>query len=1403
MSKAKKLHASVAGGDPGEVPMLNPKDMKDVPSDYESMRLHVGWATKQNGIMCDLDLNLYCYDERARFTEKVTNVTRLSKDGSSRIYLEQEANEVNNAHIEVVKIDFRQVKPTTTAVLLFLDGGSRNFQYLQAINILSTKVLPDRAFSEFLPPEEKDNESTGPLFQIYGRTRKNYQSLALCILYKDGWDDVTNYPRWVAKSFMEPVSYTSSKDRDESLCNMVIEHVPVLEKYKPKLFSSVPEICAALSSHALPKLKKRFQKDEEGLAIAPFTEVLFKQLYETHPRIVEESEAAYVIAMLQEMFYQIDYNGDNNCNWDEFTSFCVQVGVSIKNAGASANGFQLDQYHIEYNEDGLHRDRYLSPHRTVLLMRHVGENHKILVIPQDSDNVLILNEDFKLHAQLYPSKVQVIGSLSKESEDAKNSRVSAATRIVVYDIIFLGGRDMYCYTASDHSITICKEFSSMGGKKNHYLQHNKFYHTLLHLKLCWSAKHELLCSAASDRVIYGWNIDTGAIVFQLSRHNDIITDFIAVDDLDIFITCSMDKRIVMWSMTSRRVKGVLLGHKRGVRALSQYDNLLLSAGFECEAKLWDLHAKDRIGVLKGHRHPIAAATLMCSKAQSEKDNRAITVDESGEFRLWNLYVRERSNDIVFIPTLQVFEMQNSETPLNQFRFLACPYNAKTQQSYYSELIGCSTKLCRFLPEKNTKEFVPPGMCLFNDGGSLLMTVSGKSLLFYECHSGQFHNIFEDLDMHDISATCFDGERGRKCYVGLTNGDMHIVNSTTGAIIDTKMYHTKEITAIRQVIDSMRTAVYTSSRDGHIRMFAEGFGKLHIHNSIENAFGERTQVSDLHLVPAINALVAVSLKSWGIWDSVTLKKNMIINQHQFITAFTVVGNSRDKDAEAFKATQRPDMHVVIDKECFLTVAVAMTSGGIQIYTLDLYEFRGVNSFELVPDVPMYITDMTILRYPEKASMNYSSNAKTRASLDVHALEGNQLVAVTDEGSCLIWNAQAVRQKSDELYRETYRGVPVVPLAAHVASRKQLISAARRRTSSKHVPQPVIRKHVRHANGTLNYEANSIPFSDVHSHAHAHVPFSKEQGGDSEHIHQTDNFVDSGKTDEHIHNNHAEIKSNLVSKADHKYVRIRKNLRENTAHHGDSHHVMRGYTDKGGHAPTTDPFGRPLIHYNDHQAKGHSEFHISTNSHEVEYLYSEIGDLAPEHGQYGHHHEQYGHHNGHHSRLAHPTTLHRDHYNQPHRQDVHHSSLPGHKADGHLDDVPSSSSTFILTESDTSQAEKKKSASGGSLSLIMDADADDIFHKRNYHPAEELQARIIFQAHSDAIPSVVSMAAHGCFVTLSLDGYHRVWNLEGELLGELQLPNVTDAMKAKSMCKESGSSWKFILERLTVTKVCKVK
>lgn len=76
----------------------------------------------------------------------------------------------------------------------------------------------------------------------------------------------------------------------------------------------------------------------------------------------------------------------------------------------------------------------------------------------------------------------------------------------------------------------------------------------------------------------------------------------------------------------------------------------------------------------GHRFPIVVVKLMCDKALTDREQRAVTVDEQGEFRLWDIFVSERLGECVYVPTLQVFSINNPETPLSEVKFIAFPYN---------------------------------------------------------------------------------------------------------------------------------------------------------------------------------------------------------------------------------------------------------------------------------------------------------------------------------------------------------------------------------------------------------------------------------------------------------------------------------------------------------------------------------------------------------------------------------------------------------------------------------------------------------------------------------------------------------------------------------------------------------
>ena len=109
----------------------------------------------------------------------------------------------------------------------------------------------------------------------------------------------------------------------------MINTTPCLENCRPRLFAAVSDLISALSSEALPFLKKKFlagSSNNDSLDISEFTECLFLQLYETHPTIIDELQAPYAVAMIQEMFLQIDYNGDGHSTWNEFTTFLSITG---------------------------------------------------------------------------------------------------------------------------------------------------------------------------------------------------------------------------------------------------------------------------------------------------------------------------------------------------------------------------------------------------------------------------------------------------------------------------------------------------------------------------------------------------------------------------------------------------------------------------------------------------------------------------------------------------------------------------------------------------------------------------------------------------------------------------------------------------------------------------------------------------------------------------------------------------------------------------------------------------------------------------------------------------------------------------------------------------------------------
>lgn len=158
---------------------------------------------------------------------------------------------------------------------------------------------------------------------------------------------------------------------------------PWLRVEDVRLFSSVPQICAALSSSALPKLKPHFAERRDGLAIDAFVEIIFKQLIRVERRLRDRKEAANVVGLLHELFRQIDINGDKLVDWEEFSNHTISSGMQA--SATSSTLYSADEFVVNYSLDaGYGASGGQTAHASIHLMRYVPELRRILVVCKDS-----------------------------------------------------------------------------------------------------------------------------------------------------------------------------------------------------------------------------------------------------------------------------------------------------------------------------------------------------------------------------------------------------------------------------------------------------------------------------------------------------------------------------------------------------------------------------------------------------------------------------------------------------------------------------------------------------------------------------------------------------------------------------------------------------------------------------------------------------------------------------------------------------------------------------------------------------------------------------------------------------------------------------------------------------------
>ena len=695
--------------------------------------------------------------------------------------------------------------------------------------------------------------------------------------------------------------------------------------------------------------------------------------------------------------------GDGFVDWDEFTTFCIYTGLITETSKPPTDGSPggLDNYVIEYTDDKNLKDTTNVSFAPLSLVRHVPCTKKVLVIPDQGDSMLVMTERLGLYATVNP-KHFIENSLDKAD----------AAKIKVLDMVYIPCKDLICYSASDHSIVFVKELQGHSGKKTvTFNLYHRINHTFNHVKLCWSEASKILCSVNVDNTIFGWELDSSSPLFQINRHSHKITDIIALDEYGLFATCSLDKRIKLWSQSTRRMKGVLVGHQRGVRFLSHVKGCLLSAGFECEAKAWDLDVFEQTLTLRGHRHSISACQIMC-RPDVEDDLRGLTVDQSGEFRLWDLFTKKGS-DSTFAVTLQTFNSrENVHVTVN---FLAIPYDHDYSNGQYSNFIAGTCCLNHFRPEKSVLEFVPPACMIYSESNCCVLSACGKNLLKYDIITGSYQACFANIGNSEISSLCMDGEHGRRVFVGFVNGYIFMINFATGQILSTVHAHTKAVSCLCLMKTDTGTGdvLYSGCNEGNIRMISEEGGDLVIHSTLEHATGDHAAIGNILAMEHAHVILATSIKRcWGVWHKQTFKRIFFLQEDDPISGMVVIGGGDQppKPVVNYSTAMEESSRLII------TLAVSLTNS-VRIYSLNLQNLKKVEgklTHILQYAESVYFSNVIKMTFPATTSLNYRDKNDKTSLKDV-------IVASTDAGTLMFWDIKDTLKESLHQFYETYPNI----------------------------------------------------------------------------------------------------------------------------------------------------------------------------------------------------------------------------------------------------------------------------------------------------------------------------------------------------------------------------------------------
>ena len=319
-------------------------------------------------------------------------------------------------------------------------------------------------------------------------------------------------------------------------------------------------------------------------------------------------------------------------------------------------------------------------------------------------------------------------------------------------------------------------------------------------------------------------------IFNQEQKKKTVSCLILINNLKILCAAYYTGQIVLWDIISKKPKKIFSDQKTIINQViyNPITNRIFTCGFEHEIHVYDPYNGEKaMKKLLGHNASISSISF------NKETNELTSIDIQGNMKLWD------TNNYYNFQSINVKEILNLENSKLQKRNKR---NNIINSSFNIEMIS-NTKQIVLYNKHNIILFEKGKManpelcddniiigCEYNNYNNNIMTVSTKTIKFWNIFNGKVDKIYEDLmDGNEIAVFELD-KRKKKCYLGDNTGKIKCYNLINGILLKEFQSHNVGIVNIIHTL-KYEGILFTGSVDLLIRIHSNIDDKEDIYREI--------------------------------------------------------------------------------------------------------------------------------------------------------------------------------------------------------------------------------------------------------------------------------------------------------------------------------------------------------------------------------------------------------------------------------------------------------------------------------------------------------------------------------------------------------------------------------------------